>query len=139
MRRASNILLLVGGIYSIICAASFFIVAIVLFVSGTPLLGHFLEPILVEHGVDDPEKVIMIIQICSISLGVTMLFCAGLSIPSAVVAFLARKKPEKGLLIVNIVFGYLIGYYNLAGGILGIIYNKRLARKNAQNKVVDVQ
>ena len=141
MRKISNILLLIGGIYSIVCAVTFFIFAIVFFVSGTPLLAHYLEPVLQEAGVDDPDRIVLLIQISAISAGVTLLFCAILCIPSAGLSFVARKKPAKGLLIANIVIGYLCGTtYNVIGGIFGLIYNWRLAKKEArQPQVVDAQ
>ena len=141
MRKVSNILLLIVGIYSIVAAVSLFITAIVFFVGGTPLLGHYLEPLLVEAGIDDPERITFLIQICSISCGVSMLWVAILCIPSAILSFKARKNPTKGLLLANVIVGYLCGTtYNVVGGILGLIYNARLARKEAQQpKVVDVQ
>ena len=142
MRRASNILLLVGGIYSIACAVAFFITAIVFLTGGSlPIIGRYLEEVLHQAGVDDPERVRLLIQIASISCGCTFIFCAILCIPSAIVSFIARNKPTKGLLIANIVIGYLCGTtYNVVGGVLGLIYNWRLAKKEArQSQVVDAQ
>ena len=141
MRKISNILLLIGGIYAIVCAATFFIFSIVCFAGGaTAFISKQITEWLHEAGVDDPDRVKMIIGICSMTAGATLLVCAILSIPSAVVSFLARKKPVKGLLIANIVLGYLVGTtYNVVGGILGLIYNHKLAKKNAQSNVVDVQ
>ena len=142
MRRASNILLLVGGIYSIVCAVTFFVMAIVFLTGGSlPIIGRYLEEALHQAGVDDPERVRLIIQLSSIFTGVTFIFCAILCIPSCIVSFVARKNPTKGLLIANIVIGYLCGTtYNVVGGILGLIYNWRLAKKEArQPQVVDAQ
>ena len=141
MRKISNILLLIGGIYSIVCAVGFFITAIVFFVSGTPLLAHYLEPLLKEAGVDDPDRIVLLIQISAIASGATFLYCAILCIPSAILSFAARKNPSKGLLLANAIIGYLCGTtYNVVGGILGLIYNHKLERRNAQQaKVVDAQ
>ena len=141
MRRASNILLLVGGIYSIVCAVTFFVTAIVFFVGGTPIYGRYLEEALIQAGIDDPERVRLLVQLSSILCGVAFIICAILCIPSAILSFVARNKPTKGLLIANIVIGYLCGTtYNVVGGILGLIYNWRLAKKEArQSQVVDVQ
>ena len=142
MRRASNILLLVGGIYAIVCAVTFFVMGIVFLTGGSlPIIGHYLEEAFKQAGIDDPEKVRLLIQIASISCGVTFIFCAVLCIPSCIVSFAARKNPTKGLLIANIVIGYFCGTtYNVVGGILGLIYNWRLARKEAREpKVIDAQ
>ena len=142
MRRVSNILLLVGGIYSIICAVTFFVMAIVFLTGGSlPIIGRYLEEAFRQAGIDDPERIRLLVQIASISCGVTFIFCAILCIPSAIVSFAARKKPTKGLLIANIVIGYLCGTtYNVIGGVLGLIYNWRLAKKEAkQPQVVDAQ
>ena len=142
MRRASNILLLVGGIYAIVCAVTFFVMGIVFLTGGSlPIIGHYLEEAFRQADIDDPEKVRLLIQITSISCGVTFIFCAVLCIPSCIVSFVARKNPTKGLLIANIVIGYLCGTtYNVVGGILGLVYNWRLARKEAREpKVIDAQ
>ena len=140
MRKVSNILLLVGGICAIVCAVSLLVTAIVFFVGGSSVLSNFLTPILEKEGVNDPEKVTLIIQLCSIFMGIFFLLMAIFAVPSAIVSFAAQKKPTKGLLIANIILGYLSGSsYNMAGGIVGLIANAREERKAKNSNVVDAQ
>lgn len=141
MRKVSNILFLIGGIYAIVSAVTLFVFAIIFLTGASPLLEVALKPILEQNGVTDPDKVVLLIRIYSIVCGVVFLIVAALCIPSAIVSFLVRKNPSKGLLIANIVIGYLCGTtYNVVGGILGLIYNYRLAKKEAQQpKVIDAQ
>ena len=131
MRRLSNVFLLVGGICAIICALTFFM-------AGIPQIAEYIRIGLEEAGAPNPDKIVLLIQAGSIALGVFMLILMGVCIPSAIFAFKAQRDPSKNLLVLNIVFGYLSGStYNMVGGILGLIYNRKLERKNA--KVVDAQ
>ena len=134
MRTASKILVLVGGISAIVCAVSLFTMAIMFFMGGIPFFTNYLEQILQQQGVDDPERITLIIRLSSIFLGVFFMMMSIFSIPSAVVSFLATKKPTKGLLIANIILGYLSGSnYNIAGGIFGLIANGMEDRRNSNN------
>ena len=142
MRKISNVLLLIGGIYAIVSAVALFVMGIVFLTGGSlPIITHYLEQALHQAGIDDPDRVALAIQLASILSGVTFLLMAVLCIPSCVVSFAARKNPTKGLLIANIVIGYFCGTtYNVVGGILGLIYNWRLAKKEAREpKVVEAE
>ena len=140
MRKVSRILLLVGGILAIVTAVSLLITAIVLFVGGSPLLTQFLEPLLKEQGIDDPEKITLAIQVATVTMGVFFLLMALCGVPAAIVNFVGSKKQSKGLLIACIVLNYFSGsYFGIAGGIVGLIANAR-EKKQAQNSnVVDAQ
>lgn len=138
MRRLSNVFLLVGGICAIICAVCYFFIALTFFMAGIPQIAEYIRIGLEEAGAPNPDKIVLLIQAGSIALGVFMLILMGVCIPSAIFAFKAQRDPSKNLLVLNIVFGYLSGStYNMVGGILGLIYNRKLERKNA--KVVDAQ
>ena len=140
MRKVSRILLLVGGILAIVTAASLLVTAIILFASGSPLLTQFLEPILKEQGIDDPEKITLAIQAASIAMGVFFLLMAICGVPAAVVNFAARKNQSKGLLIACIILNYLSGsYFGIAGGIVGLIANAREKKQVQNSNVVDAQ
>ena len=142
MRKISNILLLIGGIYAIVSAVALLVMGIVFLTGGSlPIIGHYLEQALHQAGIDDPDRVALAIQLASILSGVTFLLMALLCIPSCVVSFAARKNPTKGLLIANIVIGYFCGTtYHVVGGILGLIYNWRLAKKEAREpKVIEAE
>lgn len=140
MRKVSRILLLVGGILAIVTAVSLLITAIILFASGSPLLTQFLEPLLKEQGIDDPEKITLTIQIASITMGVFFVFMALCGVPAAIVNFVGRKKQSKGLLIACIILNYFSGsYFGIAGGIVGLIANAREKKQAENSNVVDAQ
>ena len=144
MRKISKIFLLVGGIYAIVCAFSFVICSIIFFAGMNPALADYLKELLARAGAPDPDKIVALILGYSILLGVLMLISAIVCIPSAVVAFKAQKtdEPTKKILVVNIILGYLSGsFYNMVGGIIGLIQNGREERraKKEQAKVVDAQ
>ena len=142
MRKVSKIFLLVGGISAIICAFTFFVCAIVFFVGLNPALLDAIKDALIQAGNPDPDVVITFIKVYSVLCGVFFIIFAALCVPSAVIAFKAQKaeKPSKGLLIANIILGYLsCSFYNFVGAIVGLIQNAREDRKDKKAQIADAQ
>ena len=127
MRKASQILFLVGGIMSLACALGYLISAIVFIVLGSPALTQPLLDLYNEGKITTdisgtPEEIIHILQIIFMVFGICMIFPVVFSIVSAVVAFKARKVQSRGLFIVNIVFAIMGGVIvNAVGGVLALI------------------
>lgn len=135
MKKASQIVLLVAGILTIICAVAYLISSIVYFAAGAVV-------IMLENGTispaDFPEWAQQIIDQISagkeydsyaalaaalFTAGAFLLIFAIFSIPAAILSFLARSKDTKGLYICCIVFGILsTTIVATAGGILGLIH-----------------
>ena len=141
MRKLSNTFLLVGGIISIVLAACLLLSAIIMFIGATPACGDLLAKLvdkIPNKGDASTEDIVKAIQLAFVVSGVFCIFMGALAIPSIVVSFKARQNPTANLLICNIVFGLLCGSeFNAAGGILGLIRNKREERN--KNRVVDAQ
>ena len=111
MKKASNTLLLIGGILSII----------LVFIFGLNAFEYTnYEPsgITFDGRNIDPEILKQIAQI----LSVVFTIMAIAAVLNAAVAFIARFRPTKILLILNIILGIASGcIVNTVGGILGII------------------
>ena len=131
MRRLSNTFLTVGMILAIILGVTFLSAAIVLFIMASPVCENVLRKIIEEipdKGDKTIETIILVVQGLLIGWGVGCIFVGGFAIPSAIVASKAKKNPTDGLLIANIVLGCFGSSFNIAGGILGLIYNARVRR-----------
>ncbi len=140
MKKASNILLLVGTIIAIITAVSFLIVAITSFASSA-FIAELKELAKQYVGEDlDVETAELLIRIFVVVYGITFAICGLLNIILAIVANGARKADaKKSSFIRCIVFGAIAGgYVCLAGGILGLIaYGKE--QKQEDPEVIDAE
>ena len=125
MKKASNILLIIGAILSIVSAFTLAICAIVfVFVASQPkeaiieainngtthVSGNFAT---VE---EEADYIIMLFN----TLGVMFFIFAALYIVSAICAFVARKINSIGMYIVSLVFGIGNGLL-IVGSILGLV------------------
>ena len=146
MRRASEILFLVGMIVSIIVAVGCGIAAITLFVlGGSPAFKEVLIKLVEEGKVTvnyqgnlTSEQVATIFQGTLIGCGVPCLFISGFAVANAVFSSKAKGgKPTRTIAILNIVFGILSDVYvNVVGAILSLIQDGRDERRQAlENKV----
>ena len=116
MRRASQILFLVGMILSIVAAVSLGISAILCFVAGgNPELGEIISKGIAEameagnyNGSISADEVAALIQGAYIGFGVALLFAAGFAIANAVFSSKAKDgRPTRTISILCIVFGIL--------------------------------
>lgn len=127
MRKASEILLLISGILSIIAAFGYLVSMIVFFVLGSPSFTN-----IVIQGLEDgtiqttiqgtPAEVAAFMQLTFMTLAIVFIFLLLFAVGSAIVAFLGKKKGGTALYILNIVFGLLSGtILNIVGGIIGLV------------------
>ena len=126
MKKASQILLLVGGIYSFVCAWSYFFCGLSFILAGA-LGGPELVKLLNELGIDfsqyglTAEQIAEIAVAAGIAAGVCVMLWSGVAVASGVVALLGRKKQNKTFYILNAVFGTLSGaIVNGVGGVMGM-------------------
>ena len=137
MKKAANILFLIGGIVSIVTAASLVIAGVILMLVG--LLPVFTDAVMdlaksyaPEEAAKDIQAAFEIMKIVLISYGVTCLFIATFSAVSAVVAFKARNTDNKAMFILNIVFGVLgCVEVNVVGAIFALIKGDTLVDQPA--------
>lgn len=140
MRRLSNVFLKVGMIVSIICIASWFIAATVMFVLASPAVTEFVEEGIrngdINTSAETVEGGVAVFKGVMIGLGVTFTLLGALSIPAAITCAKARNSSDSSTLIAAIVFSALnLTEFGIAGGVLGLIARK----KEARSKIVDAQ
>ena len=128
MRKTSRILFLIGGIYSIVTAISYLIVAIVMFVLGSDAFKEARIGLINEGSVKSdlpgtPEEIATALQIVYRAIGGTMMPWVALSVLSAIFAFKARgNNPSRALCVLNIVFSTVAGVIvNGVGGVFALI------------------
>ena len=130
MKKASQILLLVGAILSFVMAGYYFFYGVGIIVAGalgatygTDKLFAYLQKLgidLAAYGLD-PQTVSIAVMVAIIVAGVFVMLWSGVAIASGVLGLLARKKQSKALYIANAVFSTLAGVIvNGVGGVMGM-------------------
>lgn len=113
MKRVKRILFLVGGILSIVMAASFFIVGLVFVVLG-PTIGAYMA--------ETDQQAADIFLGVYLSIGLVFVFVSVFAIINAILSFKAMNSNSKSLMVANIIFGILSDVIvNVVGGIIGFI------------------
>ena len=133
MKKASQIILLIGGIFAIIGIVSYFLAAIFYVAIGS--LGAAIASGAIDTS-DLPAQIVDIITRIEVTFGASLPYISGMliglgvlfiifmamCIPAAVLSFLARSKEKKALYITCIVFGVLsTTLLPTVGGVLGLI------------------
>lgn len=142
MRKASEILFLVGMILSIVLAVSYFTSAIACIVVGSvpAVRDAIIEGLNKANEAGNTnfnaEQLASFIQGGIIGSGVSLFFVCGFAVANAVFSAKARRgKPTRTIAILNIVFGILSDVIvNVVGAVLSIIQDGRDERR----KVVSV-
>lgn len=132
LKKVSEVLLIVGEIFSFVYMACFLITAVVFFIGGSPVCHGLIVKGIEEGNINSsfggtPEEVATYVQILFITMGVIFILWAILTLVNALVAMNARKKPSKGAYIANIVLGLLSCVeLNLISGIFGLIVGDKV-------------
>ena len=143
MKRAANILFLVGAILSIVMGVSMLIAAVTCIVLGSvpafrDALVDLIQRYTPEQAAADIEAGLQIAQITMIACGVVYLIVAAFAVPSAYFAFKARNSDNRTYFILNIVFGVLACVeVNVVGAIFALIKGDTV--ENKQDNVVEVE
>lgn len=131
MKKASSILLLIGGILEITAAVGFMIAGVVMLLFGTPVMTNLLREIATEAAKDSTTSVsvdtlMQIFMYTFVSMGVTFLVTCVISVVGAILTFKASKRQTRGLFIAAMVFGILSGtVVATVGSIFGLISSTR--------------
>lgn len=117
MKRAKRILFLLGGVFSIIDAITFFITGLVFVILG-PTIGSLIA--------QSDEQGASIFLGVYLAVGLVFIFVAFLDVINAILSFKARYSKSNALMIANIIFGVLTDVIvNLVGAIFGLILISR--------------
>ena len=137
MRKASEIILLVGAIVSIVAAVVYATIGGVFAALGALPTEEVVKAI--QDGTwrtDVPgtvEQQAEAIKLIFTGLGVMFLVFGVLCVPNAVFGFMARTRKTQALYVCNIVFGVLSGTeITLVGGIFGLIANGQEENRKQQ-------
>ena len=144
MKRAANILFLVGMILSIVMGVSMLIAAITCIVLGAvpafrDALLDVIQRYAPEQAAGDIEAALQFAQITMVACGVVYLIVAAFAVPSAIFAYKARNSDNRTYFILNIVFGVLACVeVNVVGAIFALIKGDTIENK-PQDNVVEVE
>ena len=130
MKKASKILLIVGGALGIFLALLFLIIGIVFLTFTTPEAKELIIQGLNNGTVRSdlpgtPEQQALVIQSMFLGLGIGFIVAVPFYVVSSIFSFVANGKESANLFIVTMVFGILAG--NTAaflGGLFGLICQK---------------
>ena len=123
MKKASKILLTIAGIFNLLATIALFLGAIGLAIVGVLMvMGVFGEA--GDMGGDAPEFIAVLATYGTIIFVYAFLCLVGaiVFLISTIIAFNGAKAKQKGVLIANIIFGFLgQEYLQIVGAILGLI------------------
>ena len=143
MNRISNVMLRVGMILCIICAVTLLFCTPFLITMGVSPRIHQMIVEAVENGSVDsdyaPEIAAGIVQGVMLATGIFSLIYGALCVATAVVSSKTLREPTRGRYIACIVLGCMSTGFAIAGGVLGLIYQARVARNQRRQKVIDAE
>ena len=130
MRKASDIVLLVGGILEILATLTFAALALVFMILSSPASAEIIKEGLQNGTITTSfagsvDEQVAVIQLAFKAMGVVFVVLTVFSLIGCVVSFLAKAKKTNPLYVLAIVFGAVSIEVPLIGGIFGLIANKR--------------
>ena len=143
MKKAANILFLVGAIVSIVAAVTALSTAIVFLVLGSSASLRDAIIASIESGQSStdaasPEAAAQIVQLTFTCTGAMLLVPAVCAVPSAIFAFKARNTDNHAFFVLNIVFGLLSGVeVNVVGAIFALIKGDTIENAPEVTEVVE--
>ena len=127
MKKASDILMLISGVISILWAVGYLISAIVFFVLCSPQATEFIVNGLKDGTIHStlpgtPEEIAAALQIVFLTIAVIMVVALAFAITCAVFSFTTKNSRSTIGYILVLVFGVLSGtFVGTVGGILGLV------------------
>lgn len=129
MKKATEILLIISGVLSIVAAVGYLVSAIVLFAFASPQFTELVIKGLQEGSIHTtlpgtPEEVAKVVQMFFLGIGIAFLITLAFSISNAVFSLVARKNGTTVNYVLTIVFSVLSGtMIGIVGGIIGLVDN----------------
>ena len=128
MKKASDILLLLGAVLSFVSLIGLLIAGIILFVFASPAFTQVLidgvnNGTVHSSAEGTPEEIAAFVQSVLLAVGIIMFVCMVPIVVSAVFALRARKYPDTTHLIVALVLAIIFGgnLVIVIGAILGLV------------------
>lgn len=131
MRKVSNIMMLLNGIFSIIGCVTLVVMGIILILFGTPVFGDLVRQALEQYEGSmpadfDPELFISILSVTFIVLGIIFILSVAPMIVLAILSFKARGNHSRGMLLAIIIMSAILdSAFGIVGGIFGLIANRK--------------
>ncbi len=131
MRKVSNIMMLLNGIFSIIGCVTLVVMGIILILFGTPVFGDLIRQALEQYEGSmpadfDPELFISILSVTFIVLGIIFILSVAPMIVLAILSFKARNNHSRGMLLAIIIMSAILdSAFGIVGGIFGLIANRK--------------
>ena len=123
MKKAANILFLIGMILSILTAIGYLISGIIcLAANNAPELKEQLIQVLENNHIPQAQMIANLIQRSLIGSAISAFISCGFAIANAPISWNGRTKGNTTIYVLNIVFGILSGVIiNVVGAILALI------------------
>lgn len=132
MKKATNILFLVGGIVSAVMIFVYLLVGVIYILGASPVFCDMVTEMLENGQLHTSlegvpvEEIVSYLQATFLVIGVCFMVLACFAAVNCVMSFIARKKQSKAVCVLNIVFGVLSSVIvNIVGGVFGIILASR--------------
>ena len=133
MKKASEVLFLVGKIVSFVVAGILILTAVAHLVVGIAYADEIVNS--TANAGANLDEAILIVRVTFVTLGTIFIIWGILAIINGFISGLALKEPSQKNLVINIVFGILSCVeINLVGAIFGLIANG----KEKESKQLDL-
>ena len=136
-------MLRIGMILSIICGALLIFASPFLITLGVSPKIHEMIAEAVRNGDVNsdyaPDVAATVVQAMLLTYGIICVVFGAICVASAAVSSKALRAPSTGRYIACIILGSMSTQFAIAGGILGIIADARIRRKEAREKIVDAE
>lgn len=143
MNRISNTMLRIGMILCIICGAILlFCMPFLITMGVSPHIHEMIAEAVRNGDVNSdyaPDVAAGVFQGIMLGYGIFCLIYGALCVAAAVVSSKTLREPSRGRYIACIVMGCMSTGFSVAGGILGLIYQARVARNERRQKVIDAE
>ena len=143
MKKAYNILYLIGFILCIVSAVALLVPSPILFVLGvSPKINDILVQFINDYGtnehlVENKEIVADLIQFGFVFSAIMFIVLGLLCVVNAFVVRRATKEETRALYIATIVLGVFTSMAASAGGILGLIYLSKKPKQETKEEIAE--
>ena len=143
MNRISNTMLRIGMILCIICGAILlFCMPFLITMGVSPHIHEMIAEAVRNGDVNSdyaPDVAAGVFQGIMLGYGIFCLIYGALCVASAIVSSKTLREPSRGRYIACIVMGCMSTGFSIAGGILGLIYQARVARNERRQQAIDAE